>query len=229
MTTRQWLVIILATVTLTAIFSMFDWFKTYEYVAIWLEGIALVAIFGLDFFDRRNQDKERERRHEETLEQLRIARQQTDAATEAALAAKESADISVALHRPLVGLSGVTLKTGWSTRNWGIAFGLKNYGTLPAFEVGFMATIFTDGVQYAQHTNPSSIQIMPSSTFEAVLRVDWGEHDVQAIHAETKKIRIHVQLSYQTEDGRRFEFASEVYFKQRQFSTDKSTTRTLSR
>jgi hypothetical protein len=204
-----------------------DWFRTHEYVAIWLEGIALVAIFWLDLSDRRERGIEQERQHKETLEQLRISQQQTDAATEAALAAKKSADISVALHRPLVGLSGVTLKTGWGTRNWDIAFGLKNYGTLPAFNVGFTANVFTDGVQRIQHTKPTSIQIMPSSVFEGLLRVDWGEPDVQAIHAETKKIRIRVHLPYQTEDGRRFEFSSEVYFKQGQFSTDESTTDTL--
>jgi hypothetical protein len=204
-----------------------DWFRTHEYVAIWLEGIALVAIFWLDLTDRRERRREQEQQHKETLEQLRISQQQTDAATEAALAAKKSADISVALHRPLVGLSGVTLKTGRGTRNWDIAFGLKNYGTLPAFNVGFASNVFADDVQRTQYTNPTSIQIMPSSAFEAILRVDWGEPDVQAIHAETKKIRIHVQVPYQTEDGRRFEFTSEVYFEKGQFSTGKSTTKTL--
>jgi hypothetical protein len=203
------------------------WFRTHEYVAIWLEGIALVAIFWLDLSDRRERRKEQERQHKETLEQLRISQQQTDAATEAALAAKKSADISVALHRPLVGLSGVKIKTGRGTRNWDIAFGLKNYGTLSAFNVGFAANVFTDDVQRTTYTNSTSIQIMPSSEFEAVLRVDWGELDVQAIHAETIKIRIFVQVPYQAEDGRRFEFTSEVCFKQGQFSTDTSTTKIL--
>jgi hypothetical protein len=204
--------------------EIFDWFRTHEYVAIWLEGIALVAIFWLDLSDRRERRVEQERQHKETLEQLRISQQQTDAATEAALAARKSADISAALHRPLVGLSGVTLKTGRGTRNWDIAFGLKNYGTLPAVNVGFTANVFTDDVQRIQHTSRASIQIMPSSVFEAILRVDWGEPDVQAVHAETKKIRIHVRLPYQTEDGRKFEFSSDVFFKQGIFSTDSSNT-----
>ncbi len=201
-----------------------DWFRTHEYVAIWLEGIALVAIFWLDLNDRRERRVEQERQHKETLEQLRISQQQTDAATEAALAARKSADISAALHRPLVALSGVTLKTGRGSRNWDIAFGLKNYGTLPAVNVGFTANVFTDDVQRIQHTSRGSIQIMPSSVFEAILRVDWGEPDVQAVHAETKKIRIHVRLPYQTEDGRKFEFSSDVFFKQGVFSTDSSNT-----
>jgi hypothetical protein len=201
-----------------------NWFRTHEYVAIWLEGIALVAIFWLDLNDRRERGREQERQHKETLEQLRISQQQTDAATEAALAAKKSADISAALHRPLVGLSGVTLKTGRGTRNWDIAFALKNYGTLPAVNVGFTANVFTDDVQRIQHTSRAAIQIMPSSVFEASLMVDWGEPDVQAIHDETKKIRIHVRLPYQTEDGRKFEFSSNVFFKRGLFSTDSSTT-----
>jgi hypothetical protein len=204
--------------------EIIDWFRTHEYVAIWLEGIALVAIFWLDLNDRRERRREQERQHSETVEQLRISQQQTNAATEAALAAKESADISAALHRPLVGLSGVTLKSGRGTRNWDIAFGLKNYGTLPAVNVGFLANVFTDDVQRVQHTSRASIQIMPSSTFEAILRVDWGEPDVQAINDETKKIKIHVRIPYQTEDGRKFEFTSEVFLKQGVFSTDSSTT-----
>jgi hypothetical protein len=43
--------------------TVFNWLKTYESVAIWLEGIALVLIFVWDRVDSRKQ-------HEETLSQL---------------------------------------------------------------------------------------------------------------------------------------------------------------
>jgi hypothetical protein len=46
------------------------WLHTYESVAIWLEGIALVAIFILDWKNRKDQRKDREEQHRETLVQL---------------------------------------------------------------------------------------------------------------------------------------------------------------
>jgi len=51
-----------------------------------------------------------------------------DAATEGAVAAKKSADITAALHRPFMGLLSVT--AGWSGRVLHAQFALKNYGTL---------------------------------------------------------------------------------------------------
>jgi hypothetical protein len=49
--------------------AFLDWLTKYEAVAIWLEGIALVAIFGLDWWNGRKG-------HEETLEQLKVAQDQ---------------------------------------------------------------------------------------------------------------------------------------------------------
>jgi hypothetical protein len=44
-----------------------EWFRNHEYVAIWLEGIALVAIFVWDRLDSRSE-------HRETLAQLEVSR-----------------------------------------------------------------------------------------------------------------------------------------------------------
>jgi hypothetical protein len=52
--------------------SLFSWLKTYEAVAIWLEGIALVLIFVWDRIDSRKQ-------HKETLAQLEVSQKQTNA------------------------------------------------------------------------------------------------------------------------------------------------------
>jgi hypothetical protein len=197
--------------------SVANWLRTYESVAIWLEGIALVLIFIWDRLDSRQQ-------HRETLVQSKVSQQQVEAAKVAALATKESADILAALHRPFISLSGVSLKTGLGTRSWEIAFGIKNYGTLPAVGVGFSARVFIDDVQRVQHTNPASFQIFPSSEFEALLGVDWGEPDKEAIHSETKKIRINVHIPYQTENGNKFTFTAEVCYKQGRFNTLKSST-----
>ena len=62
------------------------WLKYYEFVAIWLEGIALVAIFFLDWREYRNQGHERAKQeedqakqHDETAAQMDIWRKQIHA------------------------------------------------------------------------------------------------------------------------------------------------------
>jgi hypothetical protein len=79
---RAWLaiIIVVATVGATFIFGHFDWFKRNEHVALWLEGVALVLIFGLDYFNRLDEAQEQKREHEETVEQLKLLRQQAEAA-----------------------------------------------------------------------------------------------------------------------------------------------------
>jgi hypothetical protein len=126
------------------------WLKTYESLAIWLEGIALVAIFVLDWRERMDQRQERQEQHRETAVQLDVSHRQVEAATEsaeaaieAALASKKSAEISAALHRPFMGLLAVSLMAGGhGTDLWVIRFVLKNFGTLPALNVGVAIEFF---------------------------------------------------------------------------------------
>src|SRR5882672_9465460 len=95
---------------------LWPWLQASEPIAVWLEAIALIAIFFLDWKERKENRREQMRQHEETIAQLDIARSQAeatkksaDAATEAAVAAKKSAEIAAALHRPFMGLSSVTM------------------------------------------------------------------------------------------------------------------------
>jgi uncharacterized membrane protein len=210
------------------------WLQAHEFVAIWLEGIALVAIFALDWRERIDQRKERQEQHKETAAQLASSQIQlealkksADAAIEAAMAAKKSADIAGALHRPFMSLGGVKLKSGMGTRVWEIAFLLKNYGTLPALKVGLATDFFTDDAPRMQRIQAASIEIFPSSEFSAIVRFDMGEPDRVPIEQETKKLRIDVRIPYQTEEGRQFEYTAEVSYKRGGFSTRKSETKTI--
>jgi hypothetical protein len=77
MSRKAWLVvIIILSVCVTIVFGLFDWFKRNEHVALWLEGVALVLIFGLDYFNRIDEAEEQERRHKETIRQLEVLSQQ---------------------------------------------------------------------------------------------------------------------------------------------------------
>src|ERR1700733_15887735 len=60
--------------------TILNWFKTNESIGIWVEAIALVAIFVLDWRERQVQRKERENQHNETVAQLRVSQDQVEAA-----------------------------------------------------------------------------------------------------------------------------------------------------
>lgn len=207
--------------------KFFELLHNYEYLAVWVEGIALALILYLDWRERVDRRKDQKTQDDLTRHQLAETAKSANAATEAALAAKKSADISATLHRPFVGLSGVSLRSGWGTRNWDIAFGMKNYGTLPATSVNFSVHVLTDGIDRLPYTDAASVQIFPSSEFEATARFDMGEQDFQAIHAGSKEIRANVKIPYRAEDGRSFEFTAEVIHKNSRFFIQNSTTRTL--
>lgn len=70
---RWWLVLGLGIVAVCI--AAINWLRTYEPIAIWLEGIALVAIFIWDRLDSRKQ-------HEETLAQLTVSQKQLEASLE---------------------------------------------------------------------------------------------------------------------------------------------------
>ncbi len=136
-----------------------------------------------------------------------------DAATVAALAAKKSAEVAAALHRPFMGLTSVTHKSGWGTDLWEIVFVLKNYGTLPALNVGAMMEFFADTTRFAQMTEPTSVQIFPSAEVESIARPAMHPHRVP-IQQGAQRLRIAVKIPYQTEDGRHFEYNAEVSYTQ---------------
>lgn len=208
--------------------------KRNESFAIWLEALALVAIFFLDLMERREQRRERSEQHNETAAQLRAAQSQleattrsADAARDAAEAAKKSADLAAALNRPFMGLANIALKAGFNTRLWDIGFYLKNYGTLPAMDVGCTVEFFTDNHIRAQKTEPASVQIFPSAEVGSIIRFDMGETDRVPIHQETMKFRMKVRIPYRSEDGRQYEYSAEASFGQGRFAVDKSETRQL--
>jgi hypothetical protein len=71
--------------------AVLNWLTNYESLAIWSEGIALVAIFLLDWREYRRQGKDREEQHKETLEQMKIMERQMLATEMATKAAETSA------------------------------------------------------------------------------------------------------------------------------------------
>ena len=62
--------------------TVFEVITKYESVAVWLEAVALIAIFVLDFSEYKKQGKDREEQHQETLKQMKIMEDQAKSASD---------------------------------------------------------------------------------------------------------------------------------------------------
>lgn len=82
-----------------------DWLRTHEFIAIWLEGIALLLIFVWDRLDRRKQ-------HRETLAQLGVSQKQVETAQNNAAAARASAASLIHTER-----AWVMAELGWPEKS----------------------------------------------------------------------------------------------------------------
>ena len=157
---------VLTSATLTRMEAIINWLKTYEFMAIWLEGIALVAIFVLDWKERRDQREDREQQHKETLAQLKVSQKQVEASLEQVEAS----------HKPFVTFSTERRNPEDALLNVGGAVGgmvvrcpggdaeLGNVGSGPAINVRYRAT---HNIEEAAEEGPSGYLagIVPGEKF----------------------------------------------------------------
>jgi hypothetical protein len=60
--------------------AVYHWLRTNQQsLALWLEGIALVAIFILELVEYKRQGQERKDQHDESVAQMKIMQSQADA------------------------------------------------------------------------------------------------------------------------------------------------------
>jgi hypothetical protein len=74
----------------------------WETIAVWVEAVALTAIFGLDFWEYRKQGKDRIEQHKETVAQMEVMQRYAiaaEAAANAALTSSETAKATLAQMR----------------------------------------------------------------------------------------------------------------------------------
>jgi len=120
--------------------AFLDWLTKYEAVAIWLEGVALVAIFGLDWWNARTG-------HKETLEQLRLSTIQAKSLESSVRSTVNSerawilAELSWHKHRKgglILGSSQVQAKGEVLTTSVGVQIKCKNVGRTPGWIYGLV-------------------------------------------------------------------------------------------
>jgi hypothetical protein len=134
MNKRKWLVLGGLAIVVVCIAEV-NWLRTYEPIAIWLEGIALVLIFVWDRLDSRKQ-------HEDTVAQLKVSQKQVEASLEQVEAS----------HKPFVAFSTEPRNAEEAVLEMGGAVGglivrcpggiaeIGNVGSGPAINVHYRGT-----------------------------------------------------------------------------------------
>lgn len=157
------------------------------------------------------------------------AKKSADATTEATIAAKRSADIAADLHRPVIGISRLYLRSDRSSRTWVIALVLKNYGTLPAVNVSALVEFLLDTSPLWTVKELSSAEVAPHADYEAVNQLDLREKEHNILLEGNKFLVVRIRINYEAADRRRFEYAAEAQLKHITgvFQIVKSETRNL--
>jgi len=215
-----------------------------EPIAVWLEAIALIAIFFLDWKEKKENRKERREQHKETAAQLQVAQSQAEAtkmsaeaAIEAAMAAKKSAEIAGALHSPLIGLESQPVTYLSSGTLWIIPVALRNHGTLPATHLNASFDFIrlphrkpagkplpAPGHQRARiNRNP------PHSAYETDLRPALNDQAQSQIASNQQILILTLKTTYNAPDGRKFEYTAEarLHIVSKRLEVLKSETRSI--
>lgn len=198
--------IVVASAIIVCVSSRFSWFQRNEHVAIWLEGVALVLIFGLDLISRKEE-------HKETMEQLKAATDQAKASTQAAVEAKKSSDILASLHRPLMGIEAPVNILNQNVRNWQIPVVVKNFGTLLATQVSVTAEMFVDGAVRKSDPVTEVVEIFPGQTHTHSIMFDTGESRGSQIVSGERTLTAKIKVTYGDQSQRKFGYVAEAKYK----------------
>jgi len=124
----------------------------WETIGVWVEAIALIAIFVLDWKERKENRKERKEQHEETYAQLQAAQSQADASKKSADAATAGAAAAIATVKLMRKISRKELRARVfvaSAQRVGppgpgsftAEVSIKNFGKIPAYDCTYFATM----------------------------------------------------------------------------------------
>src|SRR6266849_6734087 len=138
-----------------------------------------------------------------------------DAATSSAKAAKESAEVASALHRPFIGLESRATESLASNRVWKFPVELRNYGTLPATHVDASFEFHTESPPESRYhlqmmDGPTSAEIFPSSAYEIDLQPAIPTETQSKAASGQKYLVLTVRATYCAPDARKFEYKADA-------------------
>lgn len=82
--------------------AVYQWLHANEALAMWLEGVALILIFGLELSEYKRQGTERAEEHRESAEQMTVMKSQAAAAAANAESARLTAQAAINAQRPWI-------------------------------------------------------------------------------------------------------------------------------
>jgi hypothetical protein len=205
--------------------AVLAWLAAHEQsLAIWLEGLALVAIFGLELKEYRRQGRERIEQHNESVAQMKIMQSQADAANKSAeaLINSERAWVIAELIPQAVRTSGnhwcrvigssyVSMSAEEILRGHHLRYNLKltNMGRTPAQIFGFATRYSCLGKGVTDLPENAGGNQVSSRPFEHLLSsgsaveigepIDVGQYmqeDVDSIQQLEKTAVIHGSVKY---------------------------------
>jgi hypothetical protein len=168
--------------------TTFSWLKAHEQsLAIWLEGLALVAIFGLELKEYLRQGADRIEQHQETLKQMEIMQRQAAGTETAANAAKKSAEVAemalklaergdVLLNAVSLTMDPTVVSTNTAIHPYSrVSMEFKNFGRTRAQNVRCLIGLVIPGVPETVPPRepfilgPGATQLLTFETFKATL------------------------------------------------------------
>jgi hypothetical protein len=156
--------------------TVLAWLQKNEWLALWVEGLALLAIF---FWDRKDHKED----HKETIEQMKIMSRNAVAAETAANAAKRSAEVAEmalkVVERADVMLDAVslTMRTAQALHTnvplspySRVSMELRNFGRTRADNVRCNINLIIPGVEQSERVPPDPFVIGPGASQTVMFR-----------------------------------------------------------
>jgi hypothetical protein len=183
----------------SALLTALAWLRTNEWLALWVEGIALILIFIWDRIDSHQQ-------HDETIEQIKVMSRNAVAAELAANAAKDNIELLISKERARLVVDLDDLELSPHRGIYEVRFKVSILGTTPAFIVDTKCAAYvvpeewvaheetSDRIMLALRSIPSTIPINSQPIEEFAILFLANEENSTAIIAEVEARRLFVGI-----------------------------------
>jgi len=133
-----------------------------------------------------------------------------DAARMSAEAAKSSADITAQLNRPFVGLSHLSIESGWKeSAAWRVVWAIKNFGTLPATHVDASMDWRTAPGFGGPISGPHSAELLPQAEMSLLALFSIGMNHKKVLDGQLT-LEARIAVTYSSTDGRRYQHSADA-------------------
>lgn len=156
-----------------------------------------------------------------------------NAATISAKAAKQSADVAAALHRPFIGLVPLRSSSAHGDPHWSVPMEVRNFGTLPAVHVNAVFEFYLGDTPLktleGPINEPTAAEIFPGSAHMVNLPLFLNANNLTSVTDGRSELVIKLRATYATANGPAFEYTAEAPYdvRGRRFFVQKSETREL--